>query len=280
MTGSASVEAGLRADEDPNPVVEVAFCVSHAPQILLGPPEEDPAEISKVRDGYRHIARKATELRLDALCVIALDHLHNHFLDLVPMFTVFTGSPVVARFNAVQVQCEAAPDLANSLLDHVLASGFDPAFSQREVLDHSFLIPLHYAAQEGLQTPVIPIIVNAYVPPQPSIQRCYALGRAIAGWAAATGTRLGVVATGGMSHYPGTDRFHHPDVAFDHEVLDWMRAGDAHRLVDLTAAELDAHGMVEMRTWAIAIGTRGANSRANVRSYWDSGHCGYAVVEL
>ena len=280
MTSAASVEAELRADDTPNPVVEVAFCVSHAPQILLGPPEEDPAELAKVHDGYRHIAREASELKLDALCVVALDHLHNHFLDLVPMFTIFTGSPVVARFNEVEVQCEAAPDLANGLLDHVLASGFDPAFSQREVLDHSFLIPLHYAAQEGLRTPIIPVIINAYVPPQPSIQRCYALGRTIAEWAAANGIRLGVVATGGMSHYPGTSRFAHPDVAFDRVVLDWMRDGESQKLLDLTGPELDEHGMVEMRTWAIAIGARGANARANVRSYWDSGHCGYAVVEL
>jgi len=279
MTLTNAEPAGATLDEE-EPRVVSAFCVSHAPQIFLGPPEEDPAEHRRVHDGYRLVARRAEELSLDALCVVALDHLHNHFLDLVPMFTVFTGDPVVAEFNHQKVTTAAAPDLANGMIDFLLDAGFDPAFSQREVLDHSFMIPLKYATEGGLSVPVIPLIVNAYVPPQPSIRRCHDLGRALARWSARDGLRLGVVATGGMSHFPGTDRFYHPDIAADREVLDWLTAGDGERLVSLSAKELDDRGMVEMRTWAIAVGARGADSQATVHSYWDSGHCGYAVVEL
>ncbi|MGH3395992.1 MAG: hypothetical protein ACRDPO_15040 [Streptosporangiaceae bacterium] len=262
------------------PTAAMGFCVSHAPQIFLEPAEEDPAELARVHHGYRLFAQRAAELKLDALCVVALDHLHNHFLDLVPMFTVFTGDPVVAAFNGTRVTSAAAPDLANDMLDHLLESGFDPAFSQREVLDHSFMIPLHYAQSAGLSVPVIPLIVNAYVPPQPSIRRCYDLGRAMARWSQRAGVRLGVVATGGMSHYPGTDRFHHPSVEADQEVMGWLTAGEGERLVSLSAVGLDQRGMVELRTWAVAVGARGASAKATVHSYWDSGHCGYAVVEL
>lgn len=260
--------------------VHTAFCVAHAPQIYLMPKSEDHAAIEKVHDGYRLFARRASELSLDALVVVALDHIHNHFLDLVPAITVFTGDAVAAEFNGATVRCDAAPQLANDLLDHLLDVGFDPAFSQREVLDHSFMIPLHYAQEGGLSTPVIPLILNAYVPPQPSITRCAQLGAALGDWASRTGIRLGVVATGGMSHYPGTDRFWHPDVAADHEVLEWLTAGEASKLLALSAAELDAKGMVELRTWAVAIGARGASTKATVHSYHDSGHCGYAVVEI
>jgi hypothetical protein len=262
------------------PRAAMGFCVSHAPQIYLGPAEEDPAELARVQRGYELFAARAAELNLDALCVVALDHLHNHFLDLVPTFTVFTGDPVTAEFNGGSVTCNAAPDLANGALDYLLDSGFDPAFSQREVLDHSFMIPLHYARQAGLSTPVIPLIVNAYVPPQPAIRRCFELGQALARWADRDGLRLGVVSTGGMSHYPGTDMFHHPDVASDREVMEWLTAGAGDRLVGLAASELDRRGMVELRTWAVALGARGASSKAIVHSYWDSGHCGYAVIEL
>lgn len=258
----------------------MAFCVSHAPQIFLMPSEEDPAQIERVHQGYRLFSDRAKELQLDAICMVALDHLHSHFLDLVPMFTIFTGEPVVAEFNGRSVSCEAAPDLANGALDHLLESGFDPAFSQREVLDHSFMIPLHYAREHGLATPVIPLVVNGYVPPQPSIGRCFELGRALARWADRAGIRLGVVATGGMSHFPGTDRFWEPDVGADREVLGWLTSGEGRRLAELSAAELDRRGMVELRTWAVAIGAQGGTSRATVHSYWDSGHCGYVVVEL
>lgn len=262
------------------PGVATAWCVSHAPQIFLMPKEEDPAEIEKMHEGYRLFARRAHELELDVLCLVALDHLHNHFLDLVPMFTVFTGDPVVAEFNGHSIHCDAAPTLANDLIDHLLDAGFDPAFSQRAALDHSFMIPLHYAREGGLTTPVLPIMINAYVPPQPSIQRCHAFGQAIADWASASGVRAGVVATGGMSHYPGTDRFATPDLVADQEVLGWLAEGRGDELVALSAAGLDTRGMVELRTWAVALGAKGAGSKATVHSYWDSGHCGYAVIEL
>jgi 2,3-dihydroxyphenylpropionate 1,2-dioxygenase len=262
------------------PGVAFGFCVSHAPQIFLRPKAEDPAEIDKVHEGYRMVARRAAELGVDALCIVALDHLHNHFLNLVPQFTIFTGSPVVAQFNRTRVECGADPGIANSLIDSLLAQDFDPAFSQNEVLDHSFMIPLHDIAPE-LSVPVVPIIINAYVPPQPSIDRCFRLGQAVARWATDSGLRVGIVSSGGMSHYPGTKQFHNPDVASDHRVLDWLRAGEAERLVKLDAATLDTMGMVEMRTWAVSLGARsGHGGGATVHSYWDSGHCGYAIVEF
>ena len=263
-----------------SPGVAFGFCVSHAPQIFLRPKEEDPAEIERVHAGYRLVAARAAEHEVDALCIVALDHLHNHFLNLVPQFTVFTGSPVVAQFNAVRVECAADVGLANGLIDSLLDQDFDPAFSQSEVLDHSFFIPLHDMAPILGPTPVIPIVINAYVPPQPSIDRCFRLGRAIARWATGRGQRVGIVATGGMSHYPGTDQFHHPNVTADHDVLEWLAAGDVARLVSLDAGSLDRMGMVEMRTWAVALGARGEGARATTHSYWDSGHCGYAVVEF
>jgi 2,3-dihydroxyphenylpropionate 1,2-dioxygenase len=256
------------------------FCVSHAPQIFLRPAKEDPAEIDRVHAGYDMVAQRVRDLHVDALCIVALDHMHNHFLNLVPQFTIFTGSPVVAQFNNVRVECSADVDLANGLIDSLLDQDFDPAFSQNEVLDHSFLIPLHDIARGIENVPVIPIVINAYVPPQPSINRCYRLGQAIARWASRSGLRVGIVSTGGMSHYPGTDRFHHPNVEADHKVLQWLEAGEVDRLVSLDAATLDGMGMVEMRTWAVALGARGEGVRARTHSYWDSGHCGYAIVEF
>lgn len=262
------------------PGLPVAFGVSHAPQIFLQPKAEDPRELARIHAGYHGIAERAEELDLDLLIVVALDHVHNHFFDLVPMFTIFTGDPVTARFNRVDVECAARPDLANSLLDHMLDNGFDPAFSHHEMLDHSFMVPLYFAVEGGLKTPVLPIIVNAYVPPQPPIKRCYDFGRQIAEWADNAGIRAGIVGTGGLSHYPGTDRFHDPDLEADRRVLEWFREGDIDRLLALSAKELDEMGMVEMRTWALALGARGNKPAAKEIIYWPNDHCGYAVVEF
>src|SRR5207248_7961569 len=54
--------------------------------------------------------------------------------------------------------------------------------------------------------PVLPIYVNAYLPPQPTMERCYAFGQAVARIVTAMGLRTAVVASGGMSHFPGTER--------------------------------------------------------------------------
>ena len=278
MTATSTAEIRA-ADVTKEGGVAFGFCVSHAPQIFTRPKEEDPAELERMHEGYRTVARRVREQQVDALVIVALDHLHNHFLNLVPQFTVFTGNPVVAQFNRRRIELKGDPDLANSLMDGLLDRGFDPAFSQNEVLDHSFLVPLNFMVEEGLDAPLLPLVVNAYVPPQPSIRRCHDLGRAIADWAQSAGKRVGIVSTGGMSHYPGTHRFSAPDVEADHRVLGWLEAGDVERLVSMSAADLDAIGMVELRTWAIALGARGAG-QVRRHSYWDSGHCGYAVIEF
>jgi hypothetical protein len=276
---SSATESAAITDRDVG--VVMAFAVAHAPQIFLRPAQEDPAELDRVHDGYRLFADRSNELDLDLLAVVALDHMHSHFLNLVPTFTVFTGDPVVARFNGVDVVVPARPDLADRFVDHLLDHDFDPAFSQHETLDHSFMIPLHSATADGrLRAPVLPLVINAYIPPQPSMRRCARFGEEIHSWASAAGLRVGVVATGGLSHFPGTDRFWHPDIEADQRVLDLLRAGAGDTVIGWEAAELDRIGMVELRTWAVALGARGSRRPATVHSYWDSGHCGYAVVEL
>lgn len=211
----------MTTDDTGAPGVEIAFVGSHAPQIFLE--RQDPPEVlAVIHEAYARMGRRIQESNLDALVVIALDHVHNHFFNLVPTFTVFTGAPVLASLNQTTVEVPARPDLANGLLDHLLANNFDPAWSQKTVLDHSFMVPLHFGIKGGMNVPVIPIIVNTYVPPQPEITRCFQLGREIARWAENAGLRIGTLGTGGMSHYPGTPRYYNPDIPADRRILEWL----------------------------------------------------------
>lgn len=261
------------------PGVEIAFVSSHAPQIFLER-QDSPEVLAETQAGMRRMGQRIQESNLDALVVIALDHIHNHFFNLVPTMTIFTGSPVVAALNQETVELPARPDLANGLLDHLLTNDFDPAWSQKQVLDHSFMVPLHFGIQGGLDVPVIPIILNTYVPPQPEISRCFKLGREIARWADNTGLRIGTLGTGGMSHYPGTPRYHDPDLTADQEVLGWLKAGEVSKLAAMSAKELDVRGMTELRNWAVAIGARGTAPAAKHVTYVPNDHCGYAVIEF
>jgi 2,3-dihydroxyphenylpropionate 1,2-dioxygenase len=109
--------------------------------------------------------------------------------------------------------------------------------------------------------PVLPIYVNAYLPPQPSMERYYAFGQALAC----------------MSHYPGTERCAAPDLAWDREALARIAAGNLKSLVGYDAAELDAAGNVELRCWACAAGALGER-KPDIVSLEPSWHHNYASL--
>jgi len=110
-----------------------------------------------------------------------------------------------------------------------------------------------------MDLPVIPIFVNAYVPPQPSMERCYAFGQALADGVKALGLRAVVVCSGGLSHYPGTLRYVEPgpDTAFDEYFMGRMAAGETRYLLALDERKLDETGNIELRCWGVATGLIG-----------------------
>src|ERR1700687_4116933 len=69
--------------------------------------------------------------------------------------------------------------LAEDLLDKLVNAGFDMAYSQDAVLGHAFAAVYEWVI-EGRKIPVVPIFVNAYLPPLPTPRRCEQLGKGIA----------------------------------------------------------------------------------------------------
>src|SRR3984893_16843757 len=153
-------------------------------------------------------------------------------------------------------------------------SVFDPAFTSVAKIDYALGIPLTHLA---IADPVLPIYVNAYLPPQPSMERCYAFGQALARIVSAMGVTTVVLASGGMSHYPGTERYAAPDLAWDREALARIAAGNLKSLVGHDAAELDAAGNVELRCWACAAGALGER-KPDIVSLEPSWHHNYASL--
>jgi hypothetical protein len=97
--------------------------------------------------------------------------------------------------------------------------------------------------------PIVPVLLNTYYPPnQPTPRRCYQLGRAIRqaieAWPAAR--RVGVVASGGLSHFV-------VDEALDRRVLDLLAKKDVAALTALPADQLEA-GNSEIRNWIATAG--------------------------
>ena len=82
-----------------------------------------------------------------------------------------------------------------------------------------------------------------------------------------------------MSHFPGTDRYSNPELAWDRRVLEKLAAGNLKSLIGYDETELDDTGNIELRCWACAAGALGER-KPDVVSMDPSWHHNYASLGL
>jgi 2,3-dihydroxyphenylpropionate 1,2-dioxygenase len=109
------------------------------------------------------------------------------------------------------------------------------------------------------------------------MERCYAFGQAVARTVTAMGLKTVVLSSGGMSHFPGTDRYSNPELAWDRSVLEKLAAGNLKSLIGYDEAELDETGNIELRCWACAAGALGERA-PDIVSMDPSWHHNYASL--
>ncbi len=253
-----------------------AFACAHTPQLLLRPPTEDRALVLRVHAAFAEVRRRLGALGCDALAVIGGDHVEGFFLDAVPALAVFVGTEAAGEFGPYRYRLPVHEPLARALLEDGIERGFDLVYSQAVALDYAFYVPLHFT-MPAPPVPIVPLYVNVYLPPQPTPRRCYAWGQALRAALDGRAERVALIASGGMSHFPGTDRYAAPDHAFDRQLLQALAQGRGAETARLTGAELDEAGNVELRTWITLLGAVGG-ARAEVLCYEPSWHHGNAVV--
>jgi 2,3-dihydroxyphenylpropionate 1,2-dioxygenase len=226
----------------------------HAPQFFTLPDTEDKATVERVRVKAGEIGRRLAALKPDVWIVIANDHANQFLLHCTAPFTLHMGNRVKGTFAGRTFEYRVASELSLSLIQAIQQAGYDPAFSSTADIDYAFGIPLTFLGVDG---PVLPVYVNSYVPPQPPIERCYGFGQALARALDGQGVRAVVVASGGMSHFPGTDNYSNPEVDWDRALFETMKTGNLRALLAYGPEELDRRGNVELRSWAIAAGMLG-----------------------
>ncbi len=249
-------------------------CMAHAPQFFTLPETEDKATVDRVRGLAEANGERLAALRPDAYVIIANDHANQFLLRCVPPFALHRGAEAVGSFAGREFRYDVAHEASTGLIRYLQDEGFDPAFTSNAALDYAFGIPLTFL---GLEGPIIPLYVNAYIPPQPRIERCYRLGQAIERGLRALGLRVAVVASGGLSHYPGTDRYSSPDTAFDEKLMAELETGNLRWLLSLDDRRLDETGNIELRCWAVAAGMLGER-KPDMTSFDPSWHHNYATL--
>ena len=257
------------------PLVAAVAC-PHTPQLLIRPETEDRELVVRVHAAYAKVKHLLTAARADVICVIAGDHVEGFFLNAVPAFAVYAGTSVSGTFGRYQYTLPVHESLARAILEQGIEREFDLTYSQDLRLDYAFYVPLHFT-MPAPAVPIVPLYVNVYLPPQPTPRRCYAWGQALREIIDARPERIALMASGGMSHYPGTDRYASPDFDWDRQMLATLTSGHGAATARLTGEELDKAGNVELRTWITLLGAVGGG-RAEVLCYEPSWHHGNAMV--
>lgn len=232
-----------------------AAIVPHAPQFLTVPETEDHDQVARVNAAMQAIGDKFFALDADLLIVISNAHCDDFVTRCVPAFAVHCGTRAAGSGgHSGWWPIDGATGYA--LVTELQELGFDPAFTLDAALGTAFTIPLEFCGYKREQ-PFLPVFVNAYVPPQPSPERCFAFGQALARALERIGKRAVVLASGGLSHYPGTPQYPHPDLETDKVIFERLAAGNLRYLLSLDAAALDRSGNVECRALQILAGAIG-----------------------
>jgi 2,3-dihydroxyphenylpropionate 1,2-dioxygenase len=229
--------------------------------------------------------------RPDALVVVADDHLNAFSFNAVPALCVRIGRSVQRmkqdHAEAFDRALEGLPEryplheeLAGRILEQGMLAGFDLALSWEAPLDHAFLSPVMTLQGSRPVPPLVPVFVNCFVAPQPTARRCFAFGQHIARVVAASPWNVGIIATGGLSHFPELtlSRVGESDAAFDRKLLHWLEVGEHEPLCALGGDELHRSGGHEFLNWMVLIGAV-TPARAAVRYFGELGRINLAGVE-
>lgn len=248
-----------------------AELLSMAPSDALDRIAPDPmarrrAAIDAAQDRLRQSIAAA---ELDALVVIGDDQEELFDRSNMPAIGIFHGPSIRnaraapatdamsrARMRFLEdgedVEYPCHGDLARHLIGSLQQADFDISVSgnipQGKAEGHAYSY-VHKFCMGEKPVPIVPVFLNAYYPPnQPSPARCFALGTALAA-AVATfpeDARVGVMASGGLSHFV-------VDEAFDRAIVAALQRKDADFFRGAPLHKLQA-GSSEIRNWICMAG--------------------------
>lgn len=138
---------------------------------------------------------------IDVAVVIGPNHFRGLWLDLMPALTIGVGEVIgVGEHGTPKGPLASDPDLARHLAQTLTDAAIDPAFSLRLHVDHGITHAVQYVVPDGV--PIVPVVVNSFAPPLPTLTRCAEYGEAI-GRAISSDERelrVAVIGSGGLSH--------------------------------------------------------------------------------
>ena len=153
------------------------------------------------RDALAQAKNRIVDLEPDLVVIVGSNHFRGFWLDLMPSFTIGVGDVIAAGEHGTPSGPQAIdPDAAVSICNGLIDRHFDIAFSTELHVDHGISHAIQYLVPHGV--PIVPVVINAFAPPLPTLLRTVEFGDALG----ATIRNLDgdrkvvVIGTGGLSH--------------------------------------------------------------------------------
>jgi len=150
----------------------------HAPQFFTMPETDDRETVGRVKAIAAEIGAKLKALAPDLWIIISNDHVEQFFHQAAPPFTIHVGGQARGAFAGRDFRWRVPSEVGFELVRQLYRQGFDPAFTSAAKIDYAIGIPLTHLE---IAAPVLPIYVNAYLPPQPTMEAAIPLARQLRG---------------------------------------------------------------------------------------------------
>ncbi len=236
-----------------------ACAASHAPGITAWADAASEQQSQAVNGGFGALKDALKAANPETLLILTSEHWANFFLDHASAFCIGRGDtfegPVEPWLKLERRTIGGNPSLATHLLEHCYAHDFEPSHSHELAFDHGTMVPLSLITP-GMDQTVVPLYFNTLATPRPSARRCLALGKILRPALEAWPQRVGIIATGGLSHDPGELNHGVIDTAFDHRFLNQVSEGQLEQLAAYSDTELRAAGAgtLELLAWICLAG--------------------------
>ncbi|MGH7032200.1 MAG: hypothetical protein ACREFL_00545 [Stellaceae bacterium] len=253
-------------------------------------PEVLEEQARRVERGFATLRAELEAAKPDAVFIIGDDQNELFSKALIPSLAMFIGDDAEGTYSItwigekaqdkrITLPCHAA--IAKVALAGLVERGFDLGFVEKltplarpEIgIGHAFtrIGRAMRLVESGI--PIVPIFTNAYHPPLPSAERCYALGQALREVFAARPERVAIYGSGGLSHDPRGPKAGWVDEPLDRWVLERLAQGDGAALKRLFTPEIASFGAGtgEIRNW-VAVAGAYEGVKATVVDYIPSRH--------
>lgn len=157
---------------------------------------------TEFRDALGAARSRLAEARPDVVVIAGSNHFRGFWLDLIPSFTLGVGEVLAAGESGTPKGPQRTdPAFARALAAALVEAGTEVAISARLQIDHGQSHAIQYLL-DGLDVPVVPLVVNVFATPLPTMRRCVELGSNIAKVVTQLpgDRRVAVIASGGLSH--------------------------------------------------------------------------------